>query len=136
MKKYKIAAIIMIIHGGIIEIGACLSIITILIFDFNKIDLNNYFSFIIPYLKENLVMVLILGSIYGVVRVIGAIGLLKSKMWGLALSIVNCIVTMVLMLFMLPAGIVDGVLACSALILILTQYFPYTLIDKGSSERR
>lgn len=82
MKKYKIAAIIMIIHGGIIEIGACLSIIIIWIFDFKKIDLNNYFSFIIPNLKENLVMVLILGGIYGVVRVIGAIGLLKSKMWG------------------------------------------------------
>lgn len=27
------------------------------------------------------------------------------------------------MMFMLPAGIIDGILACSSLILILTQYF-------------
>ena len=44
-------------------------------------------------------------------------------MWGLVLSILNCIITMILMMFMLPAGIMDGVLACSSLILILTQYF-------------
>lgn len=44
-------------------------------------------------------------------------------MWGLVLSIINCVITMALMMFMLPAGIMDGILACSALILILTQYF-------------
>ena len=58
-----------------------------------------------------------------IARVIGAIGLLKNKMWGLALSIINCILTMALMMFMLPAGIMDGILATSALILILVQYF-------------
>ena len=61
--------------------------------------------------------------LYGIVRVIGAIGLWKNRMWGLALSIINCVITMALMMFMLPAGIMDGILACSALILILTQYF-------------
>jgi hypothetical protein len=30
---------------------------------------------------------------------------------------------MALMIFMSPAGVMDGILACSALILILTQYF-------------
>jgi hypothetical protein len=30
---------------------------------------------------------------------------------------------MTLMIFMLPTGNMDGILACSALILILTQYF-------------
>ena len=44
-------------------------------------------------------------------------------MWGLALSLINCVITMALMMFMLPAGIIDGILATSALILILTQYF-------------
>ena len=38
-------------------------------------------------------------------------------------TIGDWIITMILMMFMLPAGIMDGVLACSSLILILTQYF-------------
>lgn len=66
---------------------------------------------------------IIMGAIYGVVRVIGAAGLLKNKMWGLALSVINCIVTMALMMFLLPAGIMDGIFACTVLILIVTQYF-------------
>lgn len=44
-------------------------------------------------------------------------------MWGLVLSVINCVITMTVMMFMLPAGIMDGILAAAALILILTQYF-------------
>lgn len=55
--------------------------------------------------------------------IIGAIGVLRNRLWGLALSVINCVVAMVLMVFMLPAGIVDGLLACSALVLLLTAYF-------------
>ena len=42
---------------------------------------------------------------------------------GFMLSVINCIITMILMLFLLPAGIMDGVFASSALILMLTQYY-------------
>ena len=42
---------------------------------------------------------------------------------GLALSAVNCVLTLALMTFMLPAGIMDGLLAGAALILMLTQFF-------------
>ena len=62
-------------------------------------------------------------SIYGVFRLIGAIGLLKNRMWGLVLSVINCVITITLMMFLLPAGIMDGILAGSALVLILIQYF-------------
>ena len=47
-------------------------------------------------------MILFMGAIFGVMRIIGAIGLLKNRMWGLALSVINCVVTMILMMFMLP----------------------------------
>lgn len=120
MKKYKVASVLMIIHGGFMEIGGCLAISLVLASGYDKI---NYFSFIVPYLQENLNLMIIMGGIYGVARVIGAVGLLKNRMWGLTLSVINCIITMVLMIFMLPAGIMDGILACSALILILLQYF-------------
>ncbi len=123
MKKYKIAAILMMIHGAFMEIGGCLCLIPIFIMGSDKFNINEYFSFIVPYFQNNMNLMLIMGAIYGMVRVIGAIGLWKNKMWGLILSIINCVITMTLMMFMLPAGIIDGILACSALILILIQYF-------------
>ncbi len=123
MKKYRIASILMIIHGGFMEIGGCFALIPVLAMGSEKVEMSNYFSFIVPYLQENLNLMIVMGGIFGVVRVIGAIGLWKNRMWGLALSIINCVITMALMIFMLPAGIMDGILACTALILILIQYF-------------
>ncbi|MDE6864282.1 MAG: DUF2127 domain-containing protein [Eubacterium sp.] len=123
MKKYKIAAILMLIHGGFMEIGGCFAVIPALLMGSDKFDVTQYFSFKLPYFQENLYLMIVMGAIYGIVRVIGAIGLLRNKMWGLALSMINCIITMILMMFLLPAGIMDGILSCSALILILIQYF-------------
>jgi uncharacterized membrane protein (DUF2068 family) len=113
MKKYRTAAILMIIHGGVMELAGVFFIV----------EMGKYFSFKLPYFQENLNMMIIMGVIYGVMRIIGAIGLLKNRMWGLALSIINSVTTIILMMFMLPAGIMDGILAGSALILILMQYF-------------
>lgn len=123
MKKYKIASVLMMIHGAFMEIGGCFCLIPIFILGVDKFNINEYISFIVPYFQENMDLMLIMGMLYGIVRVIGAVGLWKNRMWGLVLSILNCIITMILMMFMLPAGIMDGVLACSSLILILTQYF-------------
>ena len=123
MKKYKIASELMMIHGAFMEIGGCFCLIPIFILGADKFNINEYISFIVPYFQENMDLMLIMGMLYGIVRVIGAVGLWKNRMWGLVLSILNCIITMILMMFMLPAGIMDGVLACSSLILILTQYF-------------
>lgn len=123
MKKYKIAAILIIIHGGFMEIGGVLCMIPALILGTDKFDIGQYFEFKLPYFQENLYMMMVMGAIYGVFRLIGAMGLLKNRMWGLVLSVINCIITIALMMFLLPAGIMDGILAGSALILILMQYF-------------
>ena len=123
MKRYKIAAWLMIIHGGFMEIGGVLCALPALILGSGKFVIGQYFSFKLQYFQDNLYMILFMGAIFGVMRIIGAIGLLKNRMWGLALSVINCVVTMILMMFMLPFGIQDGLLACIALVLILTQYF-------------
>ncbi|MCI8444280.1 MAG: DUF2127 domain-containing protein [Clostridia bacterium] len=123
MKKYKIASMLMFIHGAFIEIGGCLCCIPILVIGSDKFDINQYFSFIVPYFKDNMNLMLIMGAIYGIVRIIGAVGLWKNRMWALVLSVINCIITMALMMFLLPAGIMDGIFATTALILILMQYF-------------
>lgn len=105
------------------EIGGCMCLIPVFVLGSDKFDINEYMSFIVPYFQENMILMMVMGAIYGIVRVIGAAALWKNKMWGLALSIINCVITMALMMFMLPAGIMDGILACSALILILSGYF-------------
>lgn len=123
MKKYKIAAILMIIHGGFMELGGIFAMIPALLIGTDKYDIGQYFEFKLPYFQDNLYMMMVMGAIYGVFRLIGAIGLLKNRMWGLVLSVINCVITIALMMFLLPAGIMDGILAGSALILILMQYF-------------
>lgn len=123
MKKYRLAAILMLLHGALMEVGGCLCLIPVFVMGSDTFDINQYFSFIVPYFRENMNLMLVIGAIYGIVRIIGAIGLLKNRMWGLVLSVINCVITMALMMFMLPAGIMDGVLATTALILMLTQYF-------------
>lgn len=123
MKKYNAAALLMIVHGGVMELAGVFLILLPLIFGSNNFEMGEYFSFKLPYFQDNIDMMIIMGAIYGVLRLIGAIGLLKNRMWGLALSVINCVTTMILMMFMLPAGIMDGILAGSALILILVQYF-------------
>ena len=123
MKKYKIAAILMIIHGGFMELGGIFAMIPALLIGTDKYDIGQYFEFKLPYFQDNLYMMMVMGAIYGVFRLIGAIGLLKNRMWGLVLSVINCVITITLMMFLLPAGIMDGILAGSALVLILIQYF-------------
>ena len=123
MKKYKSAAIIMIIHGGFMELGGVFCMIPALLLGTDKFDIGKYFEFKLQYFQENLYMMMFMGAIYGIIRLIGAIGLLKNRMWGLAVSLIISIITITLMLFLLPAGIVDGILAGSALILILMQLF-------------
>ena len=123
MKKYKLAALLMIIHGGCMELGGVFCLIPAFILGTDKFDIGQYFSFKLPYFQDNLYMMIVMGAIYGVFRMIGAIALLKNKMWGLVLSVINCVITIALMMFLLPAGIMDGILAGSALILMLIQYF-------------
>ena len=123
MKKYKIAAILLIIHGGLFEIGGLLSIIPIILSQNNTAEMAKYVSFIVPYLQENLFLMLIMGGIFGIMKIISAVGLLKNRMWGFVLGLINCIITMALMIFMLPAGIMDGILSCTVLVVLLIEYF-------------
>ena len=123
MKKYKIAAILMIIHGGFMELGGVLCLIPALSIGTDRFDIGQYFSFKLSYFQDNLYMMIIMGAMYGVLRLIGAVGLLKNRMWGLGLSIINCVITIALMMFLLPAGIMDGILAGTTLILLLIGYF-------------
>lgn len=51
MKKYRIAAILMIIHGGL-EICGGLALIPVLAMGTDSMEFSHYFSFIVPYLQK------------------------------------------------------------------------------------
>jgi hypothetical protein len=110
MKRYKIAAVIIILHG-IIEIGGFFSVLPVWIFDIEPL-------FEIP--SADFVFA---GLVWGTLRIIGGVGLLKNRMWGLVFSVINCATALAMMMTLLPFGIMDGILAGSAIILILTEFF-------------
>lgn len=62
MKKYKIAAILMIIHGGFMEIAGVLAMIPALMVGTDKFDIGQYFSFKLPYFHDNLNMMIVMGA--------------------------------------------------------------------------
>jgi uncharacterized membrane protein (DUF2068 family) len=130
VKKYKIAATLLIIHGGLFEIVGLLAIIPIIILGNTSVEITKYISFIVPYLQDNIILMCIMSGIYGILRIISAIGLLKNRMWGFVLALINCIITMALMIFMLPAGIMDGILSCTVVVILLTEYFGKSKLTK------
>ena len=75
-----------------------------------------------PYEMPSVAFV-VAGLFWGMMRLIGAVALWKNLKWGLALSVVNCVIALALMMSLLPFGIMDGVLAGSALILMLSAHF-------------
>ena len=82
--------------------------------------------FALPYLQDNLYLMMAMSGIFAALRVLGAVGLLRNRLWGLGLSLVNCIVTLALMVFLLPAGPLDGVISGTALVLLLIARLGHT----------
>ena len=113
MKRFRIAAIIIIIHG-IIEIGGFFSVLPIWL----GVEQGAWVPFDPPSPE-----VLIGGVIWGVFRLIGGIGLLKDLKWAFVFSAINCIIAISAMFEHLPFGLMDATLAGAALILMLTGYF-------------
>ncbi|WP_146077982.1 hypothetical protein [Pseudoclavibacter sp. AY1F1] len=78
--------------------------------------------FALPYLNDNLYLMMAMSGVFGTLRVIGAVAMARNRLWGFALSLFNCGSTLVLMIFLLPPGLVDGLLTGSALVLMLSGW--------------
>ncbi|NLA65409.1 MAG: DUF2127 domain-containing protein [Leucobacter sp.] len=113
------AAILQLIQGLLMEGLPFLALPVLMMLQVDSQLLARGFSFIVPFFDDNLYLMMAMSGLFAMLRIIGAVGLLKNRMWGYALSFINCVVTLVLMLFMLPAGIADGLLSGTALILLL-----------------
>lgn len=118
----KIGAIVLILQAVFMELGAFVMLLVATMTQHSSIY-TEHVSFALPYLQQNLALFMVMAGIFGALRLVGAVGILKNRMWGFALSLMMIGVTFVLMIFMLPAGIADGVLSGLAAILILVGYF-------------
>ena len=116
MIKIKITGIIILLHG-IIEIMGPIGSIAASVA--GSVDIGEYMYFIVPFFQNNVMLVTLASFIYGALRLIGAIGLFKNRKWGMDLSITLSVITLTLMMFILPAGIMDGVLSGIVLVLLL-----------------
>jgi hypothetical protein len=91
--------------------------------------------FALPYLQENLYPMMAMSGIFAALRITGALALWRGRMWGLALSLINCVVTLTLMVFLLPAGVADGILSGAALLLILRGWLGGRLVEEPQPSR-
>ena len=122
-RQIRWAAWLQLAQGAAMEGLPFLGLGALLLFKVDPDLLAHGFSFIVPFFNENLYLMMAMSGVFAALRITGAIGLLKNRMWGYQLSLVNCTVTLVLMIFMLPAGIADGLLAGGALILLLMAHY-------------
>ncbi len=94
----------------------------------NSETVSRGFSFIVAFFNEHLFLMMAMSGLFAARRILASIGLLKNRMWGYALSVINCSVALVLMIFMLPAGIADGIRSGAALLLLLVARYGKTAI--------
>jgi len=115
MSKLKIAANIMIIHGTVEIAGFAAALFAN--------HMTGISIFALDFFAKNLLLIGIMGAIFGILRIFAAAKILRNEMSGFALGIVMCVITLTLMIFMIPSGIIDGIFAGAALILLLDVYF-------------
>ena len=113
MKRYKIAAILIIIHGFIEIVG---------FFSVLPLWLGAEQAAWVPFDPPS-PLIVIGGVIWGVFRLIAGFALYKNRKWGFWFSIILCVKALSAMFYILPFGLMDAILGGAALILILTQYF-------------
>ena len=118
--QYRWAAGLLLVQGALMEGLVFVGLLVLLALNIPQASIAEHANvFALPYLQENLYLMMAMSGVFAASRVLGAIGLLRNRLWGLGLSLINCVVTLVLMVFLLPAGLVDGVLSGTALVLML-----------------
>ena len=125
--QYRWAAGLLLVQGVLMEGVVFIGVLVLLALKIPQASIVEHADvFALPYLQDNLYLMMAMSGVFAALRVLGAVGLLRNRLWGLGLSLVNCIVTLTLMVFLLPAGLLDGVLSGTALVLLLFARLGHT----------
>ena len=111
MNHIRSASAVLFIHGVIETFSGFMS--------FAPSEKIKGHIFALSFLKDNLITVGLVGVIFGVLRIIAAIGLRRERLWGWYLAVIMCVITLALMIFMVPSGIGDGILTGLAIVWLL-----------------
>ena len=117
-KRFLVPASIFLALHGVIEV---LSVI--------KIFVPVGFLFAFNELNQSYQATMLVGVVFGLLRISAALGILKNRMWGWILGMVMSIVTLAMLTFYLPAGVLDAVLAGAALVTLLIGRYPEARIN-------
>lgn len=132
-RRFRLAAALLLVQGILMEATVFIGLLVLLALRVPQDTITARAEiFALPYLQENLYLMMAMSGIFAALRIIGAIAMWRGQLWGVALSVVNSVVTLALMIFMLPAGLADGVLSGAALVLILHGWFGDRRIDPAT----
>jgi uncharacterized membrane protein (DUF2068 family) len=119
-RELRAAAVLLLAQGVLMEGLVAVGLVVLLVLGVPQSTLTDDAQvFALPYLQENLHLMMAMSGIFAALRITAGIGLWRDRLWGLALAAIMCAVTLVLMVFLLPAGLLDGVLSGTALVLLL-----------------
>ena len=112
----RFAGILLIIHGLIELAGLAL---------INSMPhaLISFGGLTDKLLEQNAFVIAIFGALWGITRIIAAVGAWSLRKWALSLGISLSIITMVAAIMIIPAGVTDTFLALPTLILLLYAWF-------------
>ncbi|WP_445337094.1 hypothetical protein [Clavibacter sp. CFBP 8614] len=119
-RELRAAAVLLLVQGALMEGLVAVGLVVLLALGIPQATITDHADvFALAYLRENLYPMMAMSGIFAALRITAGVGLWRDRLWGLALAAILCVVTLVLMVFLLPAGILDGVLSGSALVLLL-----------------
>jgi hypothetical protein len=124
-RELRAAAVLLLVQGvlmeGVLMEGlVAVGLVVLLVLGIPQEAITDHARvFALPYLQEQLHPMMAMSGIFAALRITAGIALWRDRLWALALAGIMCGVTLVLMVFLLPAGILDGVLSGTALVLLL-----------------
>lgn len=119
-RMLRAAAVLILIQGVLMEGLVVIGLFVLLALGIPQGTVTERAEiFALPFLQDNLYLMMAMSGIFAALRIIAGIALWRGLLWGFALALILCGVTLVLMIFMLPAGIADGLLSGTALVLLL-----------------
>lgn len=112
----RIASIFLILHGLIEIVG---------LFFINSMPqtMTSFGGLTGSLLEQNAQVIGMFGALWGISRLIAATGAWSLRKWGILLGIILSMITLVAAIMIIPAGVMDTILALPALILLLYAWF-------------
>lgn len=134
-RLFRWAAVLLLVQGVLMETLAFVGLLVLLVLGVSQESLSAQAQiFALPYLQDNVYMMMAMSGIFAAIRITGAIALWRGRMWGLALSAIFCVVTLAQMVFLMPAGLADGILSGGALAFMLCGWFGGRSIEDARSQ--